>query len=220
MENLKGKTFGYMTVISVHHVGTNGKGAHWNCQCVCGAMKVLRGRDLKTEPTVNCGCQSERLRKERVTTHGHSVHGTRSREYRSWGAMKNRCLRESHPDYHNYGGRGISICPEWVDSFETFLSNMGICPEGYSLDRKDVDGDYTPENCCWASRKEQDRNKRNTIWVVWQGEKVQLRTLAERFGIDRNLVKTRYRAGWPLSRILSEDVVPKKSPKNGAVNCN
>lgn len=220
MEIFVGLKLRYVTVMKLHTLAPNGMGGKWLCKCICGNDVIYQGKVLKSEPTINCGCQSERLRKERVTTHGHAVKGSKSREYRSWSAMKSRCLCESHSDYLNYGGRGITICPQWVDSFETFLSDMGECLEGYTLDRLDVNGSYSPENCRWASRKDQDRNKRNTVWVVWQGERVQLRTLAERFGIDRSLVMMRHRAGWPLSRILSEDVVPKKSPKNGAVNCN
>lgn len=94
-------------------------------------------------------------------------------EYYSWQNMKDRCLNVNNKQWNDYGGRGISICEEWVRNFSTFYSDMGPRPEGTSLDRIDVNGDYTPTNCRWASKKEQSLNtrKRNTCGVVKQGNR-------------------------------------------------
>lgn len=110
-----------------------------------------------------------------VTTHGHTVHGRLSRTYRSWANMKSRCLSPVNKRFHDYGERGIRVCERWLD-FQNFLSDMGPCPEGLTLERIDNDGNYEPGNCRWVTRYEQDRNKRTNVFLEHDGER---RTLTD-----------------------------------------
>lgn len=197
----EGMVFGYLTVVDLEYLHSNG-GATWFCRCVCGKELVVQGRLLKSEPTVNCGCQTERLKIAARTKHGNAQVGKLSTEYRRWVSMKQRCLNPNFDQYVDYGGRGIKVCDRWVESFENFLADMGECPKGFTLDRLEVDGDYSPDNCQWSAFADQQRNKRNTVWVEWQGKKVQLRSLSEEFGLPRSRVYQQWKRGVPLETIF------------------
>jgi hypothetical protein len=143
-------------------------------------------------------------------------HGRRSRqrdqtaEYRIWVDMRHRCRNPNALNYHRYGGRGIKVCARW-DSFEAFLADMGPRPSpDYSLERKNNDGDYSPENCCWATRSEQMRNTRQAKPITWNGETLLIVEWAERTGIDPHRIYCRiYVEGWPIERALTEPVAPR-----------
>lgn len=122
-----------------------------------------------------------------------------------WNSMKQRCLNPNDAGYGSYGGRGITICDRWVRDYQNFMDDMGPCPEGFSLDRVDVDGPYSPENCRWSSHADQARNKRNTVWVEYAGEVVQLRSLAERFGLPRSRVYQQWKRGVSLDVIFETE---------------
>lgn len=123
-------------------------------------------------------------------THGHTKHRRLSPEYHSWNNMLQRCCNPKDPDYHHYGGRGISVAPEWRD-FAVFFRDMGPKPPRWSLDRIDVNGDYTPDNCRWAPQSVQCRNMRTTIWVVVDGRRVTLREWCELRGVPVSTVRMR-----------------------------
>lgn len=157
---LEGKRFGTFLVVS--EAGRDKWGqALWLCQCDCGNGRTVTGGNLRHRgDKQSCGCaKAERFRKT-YTKHGHTANHKVSREYRSWQGMKKRCLDTSHKWYKNYGGRGITICDNWLNSFETFLLDMGERPSKFTLDRIDVNGNYEPGNCRWASWQTQARNKR------------------------------------------------------------
>lgn len=142
-----------------------------------------------------------------TTKHGHAVGGRTSSTYRSWSSMFPRCTNPKNRYYHNYGGAGISICPEWND-FTVFLADMGIKPsDDHSLDRIDNSLGYFKGNCRWATRLEQNRNKRSCIFVEIAGEKLRLMEAYERYtpkNIPLNTVYRRIHFGWPpVSAVLS-----------------
>lgn len=151
---LSGKVFGRWTVIDFSHKNIRGE-MYWNCICECGKQRPVSSNGLTRGKSVSCGC----FHKERVTTHGM----TKTKTFKSWESMKQRCTNEKSPDYHRYGARGISICERWVNSFENFLSDMGERPEGLTLDRIDVNGNYEPTNCKWSTLSEQNKNQRRYL---------------------------------------------------------
>jgi len=123
--------------------------------------------------------------------------------YRSWQAMKQRCLNENCKDYRRYGLRGIKIEPKWVDSFDAFYADMGDRPKGTTLDRIDNNGDYTPSNCRWATSKQQARNKRDTVFIDFDGKSLISKDWEKITGIKRCTIDRRLNAGWSVKDALT-----------------
>jgi hypothetical protein len=143
--DLIGKRFGRLLVIA--YAG----GRKWSCVCDCDARSIIDARSLRRGDTKSCGC----LRRDRLTKHG--MCGTP--EYQSWRGMRKRCFDPGQVYYKDYGGRGITICEEWL-SFEGFFADMGERPTGCSLDRIDPNGNYEPSNCRWATDYQQATENR------------------------------------------------------------
>lgn len=154
-------------VMSYSHTKKNR--AFWNCRCLCGTLRVVRGLDIRCGTTKSCGCLIREKTAKRSTTHGHASGGKLSPTYHSWMAMKNRCLSKSARQYKDYGGRGITICKRWLD-FRNFLADMGERPARMTLDRKNNNGGYSKANCRWATSRQQARNRRDTRLVTWRGK--------------------------------------------------
>jgi hypothetical protein len=149
--DMTGKKCGRLTVIE--GAGSKRGQLRWRCKCDCGNETVAFGYDLRTGHKASCGCLYAE-RKPRLT-HGMTGKPT----YNSWCSMRARCNNPRNQDYAGYGGRGITVCDRWND-FEAFLADMGEMPEGYSIERKDVNGNYEPSNCKWIPMAEQALNRR------------------------------------------------------------
>ena len=136
---------------------------------------------------------------------GHSSHGrAASPEYRSWQAMKSRCYRETDPRFRRYGARGIRVCRRWLDSFESFLADLGPKPSpAHSIERVDNDGDYEPGNCRWATPQEQGRNTARNRLVEYEGTRLTIAEWAERIGMNRETLRARFKYGWSAERALT-----------------
>jgi len=160
IKDLTGMKFGRLLVISQQgwKQQSNGKRKPlWLCQCDCGRRTVAQSGNLGRS-TNSCGCIKSEEMRSKLTKHGNLNHPI----YGSWQAMKQRCYNPKMKAYHNYGGRGITVCDRWLDSFENFLEDMGERPAGMTLDRINNDGNYEPSNCKWSVRAEQSYNQRKS----------------------------------------------------------
>lgn len=156
--NLSGSRFGRLEAIAVEYRDGIRR---WRCRCDCGAETVARTAKLRNGHTSSCGCLARETIAKTSRRHGQASRSARTAEYRIWRAMIERCTNAKHKSYDRYGGRGISVCPEWRDSFEAFFAYMGLRPTAsHSIDRfPDNDGDYRPGNVRWALPTEQGANR-------------------------------------------------------------
>lgn len=158
--NLSGMRVGRLSVISDTGLRTKENYAIWECLCDCGKSLSVPSSRLIHGYTKSCGCFCREQSSMRLKTHGMS----KSKTYKIWANAKHRCENSRHRVYASYGGRGIYMEKRWADSFEEFLKDMGEKPDGLTLDRVNNDGPYAHYNCRWATRSEQQRNKRPFKW--------------------------------------------------------
>lgn len=208
-ENLIGQKFGKLMVIEYAGnkiVGKQPK-TFWKCLCDCGAAtEPIEASNLKTGNTTSCGCVQEEMR----TKHGKWG----SRIYKIWQMMIQRCENPNHDSYKHYGERDISVCKRWHD-FESFYADMGEPPsEEYELERIDVNGNYCKENCTWVTRKEQCRNKRNTIYLEYNGEKRPMAEWAEILEMNYDTLQGRiFDSGWSVEKAFETPVGSSHEPR-------
>lgn len=199
--DLAGQHFGRWTVLSRGPLVSNSR--LWHCRCDCGGERAVSTSNLRSGKSKSCGCLRVEDIRARLTRHGCSPDGRPSPEYISWAGAKKRCENPRTANYDRYGGRGISICPEWSRDFAAFLRDMGPRPSGTSLDRIDNDGPYAPGNCRWASPHEQARNKRSNHLITAGGETLCVRAWSERLGrAGTSLVSDRLASGWSPERAV------------------
>lgn len=182
-------------MLTVDHYDPERK--RWACRCECGNTTFVRGDHLKDAHVKSCGCASSQKSKERFTKHGMS----RSRIYRIWTGMKQRCLNQNSESYADYGGRGITVCNEWANDFQVFYDWAVL--NGYSdklsIDRINPNGNYEPSNCRWATMREQERNKRTNRMVLDNGAEIVLKDYCEKYGLPYRMILKRLLRGWELS---------------------
>lgn len=201
--DLTGKIFGRLTVIKMlpsKGVGRK-KFAVVLAKCQCGIIKEYASGNLTRGRTFSCGCLNSDLISERAKTinikHGESVNNKVSSEYSAWIGIKKRCLNKNCKRYKDYGGRGITVCERWLNSFNYFLEDMGRKPSPeYSLDRyPNNDGNYEPSNCRWGTDEQQSNNKRSNVRFDIDGTFYSVKELSAKFGINPFTIKTRIRKG-------------------------
>jgi hypothetical protein len=179
-------------------------GAYSDCICDCGTRRKVVHYDLKNGKSTNCGC--ERIKKfHAAAKDANTRHGmTGTSTFYSWIEMRRRCYAKHRKEYKNYGGRGIEVCNEWLDSFEKFFLDMGERPYGHTLDRIDNNGPYSKTNCTWATYKQQGRNTRFNLLVTVNGQDITIAEAAEKSGITQNAALLRLSRGWSVERTFSE----------------
>lgn len=197
-KDLTGQIFGNLTVIKQAESDKAGN-SQWLCKCVCGNTKTIRGDHLKTGTSKSCGCLCCVNKK-----HGEA----KTRLYGIYHSMRARCNNVKHKSYKDYGGRSISIYPEWEKDFLAFKEwayNNGY-KDTLSIDRIDVNGNYEPSNCRWITNKEQQRNRTDNRLLTYNNETRCAVEWAELLGIPKNIIYDRLRKGWTVERTLSVSV--------------
>lgn len=188
--NLVGLRVGWLTVRA--YAGRGRYGRSWDCVCDCGKSKIVCTSFLNARRVTSCGCQYRK--------HGRSLGDP---TYKIWLAMNHRCSNPNDKRYDRYGGRGIAVCERWKD-FKNFLADMGEQPRGLSIDRIDNDGPYAPDNCRWASHKQQANNRSSNRIITHNGKTQTLAQWADELGMAWEALDYRFRRGWSVARALTE----------------
>ena len=172
-----------------------------HCQCDCGASRTVSRSKLRAGHTRSCGCLQADLARKRQFKHGL----TETRLHAVWCQMISRCELPTNHAYADYGGRGIYVCARWHD-FLLFLEDMGVPPNGHTLDRIDNDGPYSPDNCRWATRQQQARNRRSSAILEFNGTSKTLVEWGEVTGFGWATIRARLTRGWSVSKALTHPV--------------
>ncbi len=191
------KRFGSLTVLERSGSNHSGK-ALWLCRCDCGVKKVVVGQYLRNGKVTSCGCGANKQRLR--TKHGMS----RSKIYSVWTNMKLRCENPSDASCQWYGARGVTVSAQWSKSFEAFYADMGDAPKGCSLDRIDVDGPYSKENCKWATSAEQARNTRRNRHIPINGKTKVMTDWCRKNNIAPSTALKRIKSGWDTAAAVTQ----------------
>lgn len=197
MKDLTGEKFGRYTILEF--VERRGKNYYWKCKCDCGNERIVQ--NPKSSRTVSCGCYN----REVITKHG--LDGTKL--YHVLNAMKHRCYSKKNKSYHHYGGRGITICDEWLNDPREFVNwaNENGYEHGLTIDRINVNGNYEPSNCRWVTPKRQGNNTRVNVNITFNGETHTLHEWSEILGIPYQTLHYRVRiAKWDIEKALTKPV--------------
>lgn len=199
--DLTGRRFGLLTVIGRAPNDKHGN-ILWQCRCECGGERITHSNALTRGKTISCGCEQRRRATEAHVKHG----GRRTRLYNIWSNMKGRCYTKSSSFYERYGGRGITVCPEWKESFETFRE--WALANGYkdnlTIDRKDNDGPYSPENCRWVTNAKNARYKSTTAMITVNGVTKARNEWAEIVGMTPAALRSAIRRGHNPEKYISD----------------
>lgn len=202
-KDLTGRKYGRLTAKS--HFIKNGD-TYWHCSCDCGNKTDVLSQHLQRGLTKSCGCLRTKTSSKKAKTHGMS----KTRIYKEWKGIKERCLNKNNSAYKNYGGRGITVCSEWIDDFMNFY-NWAI-ENGYrddlTIERKDVNGNYCPENCCWIPLKEQALNTRLNVFYEYKGQVKTMSQWARYAGIKYQTFVRRLKvSGWTIEKAIETPVI-------------
>jgi hypothetical protein len=193
--NLIGQRFGKLVVRA--RAPRDGEAVRWDCICDCGGSATETTHRLISGQRRSCGCLKS------APAHGQARRGTKSATYRAWESMMGRCYRPSAGGYKFYGGRGIKVDDRW-HVFANFLVDMGERPDGLTLERKDANADYGPSNCRWATRAEQNINKRDTHRITIHGRTMSLLEWVAETGVNYETALSRIQSGWDPERAVTE----------------
>lgn len=193
-KNYLGQNFGLLVVTS--EAEKAGKHRRMNCVCACGNQKTVHLSNITRGLTTSCGCEQKRI----VSTVNSTHRKTGTREYITWRNMRERCENPKNKGYQQYGGRGINVCERWK-SFENFFEDMGAS-NGLTLDRVNVNGNYEPSNCRWATRKTQANNTRANRLVSIGDRQITLKEACESASLNYKTVHQRLRRGWAIEKAL------------------
>lgn len=201
VKNILGKRFGRLTVVSFFKIIKNQ--AYWTCLCDCGKTKNIKSANLSIGSTSSCGCLIKDVISDIHFKHGESGK-SKTVEYETWKSIKARCYNIKNEHYIDYGGRGITMCDEWINSFDVFLADMGRRPSPkHSIDRIENDKGYYKENCRWATRKEQSNNRRNNVFLTFNNQTLSINEWAKKTNIKRMTISARIKHGWTLEKALT-----------------
>lgn len=206
--DITGHVFGRLTVIERNGISREGQAA-WRCLCECGTTKTIAGYSLRRGDSASCG--HPRHRNPRKT---HGLSGTNI--YDVWRGIKKRCENKTNKNYHNYGGRGISLCERW-HSFAAFHEDMGPRPNGYTLDRINNNGNYEPGNCRWTTWAVQAQNKRCAHWIAYNGETKSLTEWSKELSIPISTLNERLRRGWSIEKTIRVPLRKTKRKGDGFI---
>jgi len=202
-EDLTGQRFGRLIVLEFAH---NQGGTHWRCLCDCGNKTTVRSNSLKGGATHSCGCLIRENNKANPNryTHGQASKSTLTQLYTAWINMKARCYNNSNRQFHVWGGRGITVCDRWRNSFVAFHEDMGDPPTPqHSIDRIDVNGNYEPNNCRWATPQQQGSNRRNIRSLTYKGETRGVSEWSRKLDIPISTIANRMGRNLPPEQCLS-----------------
>jgi hypothetical protein len=206
--DLTGRRFDRLLVLSRAGNDKRGK-TRWLCRCDCGVEKIVGGQALRDGAIKSCGCFHRDEMTERLTTHGK----TKTRIYRIYNNIIARCYKPTNTRYSVYGGRGISVCEEWRNSFQAFCD--WAMTNGYrddlTIDRINNDGNYEPSNCRWIGNKDQQSNRSDNHYITCFGKTQTLQQWADEYGIRFNTIIGRLVRGWDIERALTTKVKRRKS---------
>lgn len=206
--DLGGQKFGRLTVLGF--AGVENKRTLWFSKCECGNVTKADAWNLRKGDTMSCGCLHVERTRDNNSTHGHSRVGSVTPTYRTWSNMMSRCFNPYVSSFSIYGGRGITVCERWKNSFENFLEDMGEKPKGKSIERIDSNGNYEPGNCRWATAKEQSNNTSRNVFLTFNGKTQTIAQWAEEIGMSKSTLLHRVDRGWSAEKALT-----KKIGKNG-----
>jgi hypothetical protein len=222
VKSLIGQGFGRLEVIA--YAGKDERGrSRWICRCNgadCGGKQVaVRSDNLRSGDVASCGCLGRENAAERARAMGFE-HGLYNHPLRNvWRSMIARCTDPRRPEYPDYGGRGITVCAEWLGygpGLAQFVADMNLGYEpGLELDRRNNDGPYSPENCRWVTRTQNSRNKRSNRVIEYAGQRRCLAEWVELLGLSRSTLRNRLNRGWPVARALTEGVAPDRLTELG-----